>query len=220
MSNMRSAGAGTGSGQARRSGEGRAFLREFIKNPTGMAAVAPSSKGLAKMMVAGLDLASMRTVVEFGPGTGVFTRAVLAQLPQGWCRAEGGAGQLIAIEFNPRMVEVIRTAMPRVDVVHESAANIQQVCGARGVGPGEVDVIVSGLGFASFPNDLTTQVLEAAHRMLRPGGEFRTFTYHVSLVKRQAWHFKREARRLFADVRTSRAVWANVPPAFVYTCTK
>jgi phospholipid N-methyltransferase len=197
-----------------------AFLREFLRNPAGTAAIAPSSHALALRMIEDIDLAAARSIVEFGPGSGAFTRAMLDRLPSGWLVGEGGQGRFIAIEYNPRMAEIVQYDAPRADVVVESAANIEKVCAERGIQPGTLDAVISGLGFASFPNELTTSILEAVHRMLRPGGRFRTFTYHVSLLKREAWYSRSEMRRIFSRVEHSRAVWGNLPPAFVYRCTK
>jgi len=196
------------------------FVREALRNPGGMSAVAPSSRKLAERMIEGLDLASCSSIVEFGPGSGAITRAVLDRLPAGWAANEGGTGTFIAIEYNPRMADVVAREFPRAIVVSDSAANIEEICLARGVKPGTLDAVVSGLGWAAFPPDTTTRILEATARMLRPGGDFRTFAYHVGLVRRNAWHLRTELRRLFSGIEMSRPVWANLPPAFVYRCVK
>ncbi len=214
------AGPGCAQGAPRRLGARQAFFREFLRNPTGMAAVAPSSRALADLMLQGLDFSTMRSVIEFGPGTGVFTERIERAMPRGWLQIEGGQGRVIAIDLNPRMVEIVRAAHPRLTIRQGSAADVEQIAAAEGVQPGSVDVVISGLGFASFPPPLITSVLEATHRVLRPGGVFRTFSYHVSFVKSQVFHFRREATRIFGGFSTSRSVWLNIPPAFVYTCTK
>lgn len=198
----------------------QAFFREFLRNPGGMAAVAPSSRGLAEQMLKGLDFNAMRSIVEFGPGTGVFTEQIEQSIPRGWLKTEGGHGTVLAIDLNPRMVEIVRANHPRLTVREGSAAEVENIASAEGIEPGTVDAVISGLGFASFPPPLITSVLEATHRVLKPGGVFRTFTYHISFVKSQVFHFRREANRVFGGFKTSRTVWMNIPPAFVYTCTK
>lgn len=204
---------------------GLAFLREFLKNPTRTAAIAPSSARLAERMVSGLDLASMRSIVEYGPGTGVFTRAVLERLPEGWlgqCADRPGADKraFVAIEYNPDLARVVQERFPTVCVENESAERVEAICARHGVAPGELDLVVSGLGWVSFEPGLCTRMLEATHRMLRPGAEFRTFGYHLGLVMPHAGHFRREIKRIFSSVYTTPAVWANLPPAFVYVCRK
>ncbi len=197
-----------------------AFVREFLRNPAATASVVPSSRKLTERMIEGIDLATCGSIVEFGPGSGVMTGVMLDRLPRGWMVREGGQGRFIAVEFNPRMAEMVAQEHPRATVAIESAADIERICASHGIIPGTLDVVISGLGWASFPPELTTQILEATARTLRPGGHFRTFAYHIGLLKKNAWHLRSELRRLFGSVEMSRGVWANLPPAFVYRCVK
>lgn len=194
-----------------------AFIREFIRHPARTAAVAPSSRALAQRMIQGVDFSQVRRVVEFGPGSGAFTRATLGALPPEWSSA---GGRFIAIEFNPRLAEVVQRTFPQVEVVSASAENIEPICVERGIGAGELDLVVSGLGWVSFPKPWITRTLEATAKMLRPGGEFRTFGYHVGLLYPGAWHFRAEIKRIFASTSISRVVWGNLPPAFVYRAVR
>lgn len=196
------------------------FVREFLRDPAATASVVPSSRKLTERMLEGIDLPACLSIVEFGPGSGVMTRMMLDRLPHGWTASEGGHGRFIAVEFNPRMAELVAHEHPRAIVATASAADIERICASHGIAPGTLDVVISGLGWASFPPQLTTQILEATARTLRPGGHFRTFAYHIGLLKKNAWHLRSELRRLFGSVEMSRGVWANLPPAFVYRCVK
>ncbi len=195
------------------------FLKEFIKSPGTVAAIAPSSPGLAAAMLKGLDLATAHTVVEYGPGTGAFSRAVLNSLGPSWF-ADPTARRFIAIEYTKPLADMLQADHPEITVIHDSAANVESICASHGIRVGEVDAVISGLGWPSFTDELRTQVLEGTARVLKPGGEFRTFGYHVGLLMKGAWHFRREARRLFKEVHIGRVVWGNMPPAFVYRCVK
>ena len=53
------------------------FLGELLRVPAGVAAIAPSSAATAQRMTLGLEDAT-GPIVEIGPGTGSFTRAILA----------------------------------------------------------------------------------------------------------------------------------------------
>lgn len=198
------------------------FAKEFVRAPKVVAAVAPSSKRLARQMVEGLDFANARAVVEYGPGLGTFSKAILDRIAASSQSrgpgAEGPACQFIAIERNERMAELFRQRFPQVKLFHDDAANVKQICLQEGLE--EVDYVVSGLGWPSFSDDLRLRILEATAEILKPGGEFRTFGYHVGLLMRGAWHFRRTVRRLFSEVTISKVVWGNAPPAFVYRCIR
>src|SRR5262249_46022819 len=56
------------------------FLREFMSKPATIGAVAPSSSFLAQEIVEDLQLSEAEAVIEYGPGTGVFTRNILREM--------------------------------------------------------------------------------------------------------------------------------------------
>lgn len=193
------------------------FVKEFIKSPGEVAAVSPSSRRLAKKMIEGLDFANARAVVEYGPGLGIFTDAIVRKIDQSTA-PDAPRCRLVAIERNERLAGLLRKRHPEVALYHDDAANVRKICEQEGFTA--VDYVVSGLGWPSFTDDLRTRILEATAEILRPGGEFRTFGYHVGLMMRGAWHFRSTIRRLFSEVTISKVVWANTPPAFVYRCVK
>lgn len=53
------------------------FLKQYIKNPGKIGAVAPSSRVLARAMVKPVEFSTASCIVEFGPGTGVFTEKLI-----------------------------------------------------------------------------------------------------------------------------------------------
>lgn len=203
-----------------------AFAKEFLKEPKEMAAVAPSSRFLARRMVQGIDFVHAGAIVEYGPGLGTFSRAVINGMhTAGVSNAPASDPALprcrfIAIERNEKMAELFRHRFDPSDVTlyNDDAANVRHICELEGVA--DVGYVVSGLGWPSFSDDLRERILVATSQVLRPGGEFRTFGYHVGLMLRGAWHFRRLVRQLFSEVTISRIVWRNMPPAFVYRCIK
>jgi len=188
------------------------FLAQFIAKPGVIGAVAPSSRWLARAMVEGLDLSTAGAVVEFGPGSGAFTDEILTRI--------GPDTRFFAIERNAAMARQLRERHPLLHVVTGDAGEVVALAGEQGIKAGSVDCILSGLPWPSFSDGLRTRILEAAFAALRPGGELRTFGYHVGLTMRGAWHFRREARRVFSSVTISPVIWRNLPPAFVYCCRK
>ncbi|MCK6477064.1 MAG: methyltransferase domain-containing protein [Phycisphaerales bacterium] len=193
-------------------GQTQRFLREFLIRPATVGAIAPSSRGLARRMVEGLSLEQATAVVEYGPGTGAFTEEVLRRLAPG--------ARFFAIERSPDMARDLRRRFPHLKLYEESAADVERLCLAEGIHPGEVDCVISGLPFAAFPTQLQEAIITATLRVLKPGGRFVTFAYYVAHLKKAGREFRRLLERSFDRVELSRGVMFNMPPAFVYRCRK
>ncbi|WP_046729920.1 class I SAM-dependent methyltransferase [Streptomyces humi] len=181
---------------------------EFLRRPLMTGAVAPSSRRLAYAMTAGIGLERARTVAELGPGTGVFTDAILARLAPG--------ARLVAVELNPVLAARLSATRrdTRLTVVHGSAAELAVVAGEP------VDAVVSGLPWTVMPQHRRGYVLDAVAEVLAPGGWFTTFAYLHAAWTPPARHFTAELARRFDRLERSRTVWANLPPAFVHRATR
>lgn len=188
----------------------REFLGEFLRSPGSVGAIAPSSNELAEKMVSDLDAEAHSLVVEFGSGTGSFTKAIRVKL--------GPQCHLIAIEQNDAFACLLRQRFPDLDLVHGSVESLPQILEARG--NRTADYIISGLPWASFDAGLQSRILTAAAKCLRRGGVFVTFAYLHGLLLPTAWQFRRLLGATFPDVRQSEVVWKNMPPAFVYHCRR
>ncbi|MEH6892439.1 rRNA adenine N-6-methyltransferase family protein, partial [Bacillus sp. JJ864] len=53
------------------------FLSEYIKHPRTVGAAFASSKQLAKQMVSPINFEKAKCIIEYGPGTGVFTEQLI-----------------------------------------------------------------------------------------------------------------------------------------------
>lgn len=187
--------------------EGLHFFRQWLRDPLATASVMPSSKFLARLMV---DAAgdSLARVIELGPGTGVFTRELLERgLPP---------EQLMLVELNGDLAETLKAQFPQCVVCHADARALSDlVASSPGFDAGGVDVVISGLGFLSMPQDIARDIVTAVFAVLAPGGRLVTFTYgpkpSLASELRRALnlHCTRERREL-----------RNVPPARVYVYTR
>jgi phospholipid N-methyltransferase len=153
-----------------------------------------------------MGLESAKVVVEFGPGTGAVTPSILRRIP--------GDCTFWAIERSDRFVKQMRERHPNVRLYHDTAENVKAHCEELGVA--QVDCIVSGLPFASFPEALQRSVLDAVISVLKPGGKFATFGYWTGLLTPAGKRFRKLFAETFDEVGRSQTVWLNVPPAFVY----
>ena len=154
------------------------------------------------------SLEGASVIVEFGPGTGPITRALLESKPQN--------ARLIAIERNEEFVTMLRERHPDLDVAHGCVQELPRILAARG--ETAADRIVSGLPWAAFDESLQQDIMKAAHDSLADDGVFVTFAYLQGFALPPAWRFRKLLREMFSDVRHSDVVWRNMPPAFVYTC--
>lgn len=191
--------------------EALTFLRSFLRHPTRVGAIAPSSPALVRTMVhQWIDWPAARGVVEFGPGTGVFTSAIIDRLH--------ADAKFIAIERCPTMAAATRARCPDVRLLEDSATRVAEL--SRDEGIESVDAIICGLPWASFPDSLQGEILAAISDVLRPGGQFATFAYLQGLALPAGRKFADRLREGFTSVEKSPTVYRNLPPAFVYRCVR
>ena len=183
------------------------ILTEFLRHPMLTGAVAASSPALARLMTDGIGLEQARTVVELGPGTGVFTDAIRRRLTPGTL--------ILAIEINGHLAERLadRYRGQPVEVVHGSAADVARLV------HGPVDAVVSGLPWTVMAEPVRLRILDAVTAVLAPTGVFTTFAYAHAAWTPPGRRFAGELKQRFGITGTSRLVWRNLPPAFVHRAT-
>jgi phosphatidylethanolamine/phosphatidyl-N-methylethanolamine N-methyltransferase len=161
-------------------------------------------------MVGDIGLAEADAVLEYGPGTGVFTDYILRETRPGV--------KFAAIELNPRFAEIFKQRYPQVRLFEESVANVRAICDRAQIS--SVDCIISGLPWATFSHSMQIEFLDEMMRVLKPGGRFATFGYVHALGLPPAKSFANLLPKYFRSVSKSRIVWLNLPPAFVYRCRR
>jgi phosphatidylethanolamine/phosphatidyl-N-methylethanolamine N-methyltransferase len=195
---------------------GRAsFIAEFIRKPSQVGAVAPSGRALARRMLKDVDFNAASVIVEFGPGTGAFTREILSRLQP--------RTRFVAIELSELFADRLHAKFPSLHLHRGSVTEVASAVKGLGVEQpaGSVDAIISGLPWASFSETLQRSILDATLPVLKPGGVLITFGYAVSTIMPASKRFTRKLLpEYFESVTRSRSVWMNFPPAFVLTCRK
>lgn len=180
------------------------FFREWLRNPFAIAAVSPSSRQLAVRMVEQLPH-NTRRVIEFGGGTGAFTRAVLDRGVE--------HRNLLVIELNEALHRYLKERFPRAHVVRADARHVREAAQRCGVldAEGKVDAVISGLGLLSMPRRAQREILQAAFSVLSSEGRFIQFTYGPrGPVPREL------LEEMDLKVRRGGTAWRNVPPANVF----
>ena len=186
------------------------IFKQFIKNPTTIGALCSSSPALCREMVADINITWSRSVVELGPGTGAITGAILEAIRPG--------SEFFAIELDPAIYEEFKHRFPHVKIFNDSASNMGKIIKKHNLE--KVDTIISGLPWASFPHSLQREIMHPILENLNDGGYFTTFAYIQGVFIPAARRFRKFLSESFSSVETSRVIWSNLPPAFVYRCRK
>jgi phospholipid N-methyltransferase len=190
----------TTSGRPHRGPDWWLMMKKFWSKGRSIASFAPSSRFMARSMLAGIDFGTARCVVELGAGTGPITAELVRRLsPQ---------TKLLVIELDPDLCGRLKARFPQVDVVQGDACHFDKLLADRGIT--QVDHVCSALPLPSFPAPLRETILATSARMLAPGGTFRQLTVMPLVYYRLYCGY-------FHDVRF-RFVPLNLPPGGVYVC--
>ncbi|MEO4001241.1 phospholipid methyltransferase [Mesorhizobium sp. CAU 1732] len=175
------------------------FARAWLGSPLKVAAVAPSSRALARLMTSEIS-ASTGPVIELGPGTGPFTRAMLARGVD--------ENDLALVEYGESFARALSSSFPKANTLCMDAAALDTVKLFDGRPAGAV---VSGLPLLSMPKPQVEAILRAAFGKLAPTGAFYQFTYGPRCpVPRVVLD------RLGLKAERIGGTFANIPPAAVY----
>ena len=141
------------------------FFGAWVRRPMQNGSVVPSSRHLARRMVAGIDPADGR-VVELGGGTGVFTRAILATgLPP---------ERLEVVEVNPILARSLRQTFADISIVECWAQQFSRHAAGEA---GSYQAAVSGLPLLAMDRAIQRAILADIFTMLAPGAGMMQFTY-------------------------------------------
>ena len=178
------------------------FIKQYITKPRTVGAVLPSSKYLAGKMTRNIDFKSAKCIVEYGAGTGVFTDSILKQRNPGTV--------VILFENNKEFYTMLREKYcneANLYVVSDSAEHVGEYLHKHNFD--YADYIISGLPFASLPQEVSSKIMAHTKKYLKPGGSFITFQY--TMLKRDF------IGQYFHDISIDREL-RNVPPAYIFCC--
>lgn len=181
----------------------RKFITEFFKNGSRVGSITPSSSFLAEKMLRNIDFKQDSVIMEYGPGTGNFTKKIMEKMTPN--------SRLYIFELNPDFIETLRNNIndPRVKIICDSASNTQKYLTEDGIE--EVDYIVSSLPLSLLPSEVRNDIVIQSHKNLKKGGIMTQFQYSQQCKKL----FKNSFDRVSTDFTPF-----NFPPAFVYVCVK
>ena len=182
-------------------GDNARFLMSLMSTPHLTGAVAPSGRALARAMAAAAGPPAQGLVVELGPGTGPVTSALL---DRGLDRR-----RLVMVEYNPDFCRVLEDRYAGAQVIHGDAYDLPRTLAERAGEP--VSAFVSSLPLLTRPEREREKLIRDAFALMGPDGVFVQFTYGLlSPIPREICDGRYSARR-------GRPIWANLPPARVWT---
>jgi phospholipid N-methyltransferase len=179
------------------------FLLQYIVRPRTVGAILPSSKHLADKMINTIDFSNAKYIVEYGPGTGVFTQELINRRDK--------QTVILLIENN---YEFFSSLMKKYKdeanlyVVHGSAENVDTYLEKYKIP--YADYVVSGLPFASLPKNVSSTILNKTKRIIREDGKFITFQYTLFM--------KQHINSYFGIINVNKE-YRNIPPAYILNCS-
>jgi len=182
------------------------YMRHFVKDKY-IASITPTSEFGVRHVCGKIDFSGCRVLVEYGPGTGVFTRHLLSRM-----RPDS---LVILIERNPGFARMLtkRFSDPRVVIRNECASNVLETLSA--CGELAADAVLSGIPFSFLPYETRMEIVKNSHSALREKGKFLAYqTFYQS-----NHHLKEPLRSVFGSVRVEYEM-LNIPPMRIYEAVK
>jgi len=183
-----------------------AYLSNLLQDRH-VASVMPTSRFAVEKICSQIDLQGAQVVIEYGPGTGVITRALLLRMAP--------EARLIAIERNVAFFSLLQGACrdPRLHLFNECAGNILDI--VRRCDASQADCVLSGIPFSFLPVKARVELLKSTHRILKPGGRFIAYqTFY-----QPPGHLRVPLQEIFRIVSTGYAIM-SVPPLMLIEATK
>ena len=174
-------------------------LREFFRHPRDVGSAFPASRHLVDAVLGPTDFSAMRLVVEYGPGSGCFTRAMLDRMPQD--------SHLVAIDNNRRFVRHLQRSIadPRLHAVTGCALQVRTIL--QSLQLDSVDLVVTGIPFSTMPEPVGSAIVAASAGLLSPDGQLVAYQMRDAVEPMLHRHFDQVGR--------SRC-WRNLPPCHIF----
>ncbi len=180
---------------------GLAFALGYLRHPRRVGAIAPASKALAQAILHEVIRSDPGTLIEVGGGTGAITRALLPAL--------GRVERFMVIERDAGFAQLLRKSFPGLEVLTHCATRLDTL----NVDKDSAVTVVSSLPLMSMTKEEAHACIDAMVALIegRPGSRLIQYTYASPHL------------RPFKDIpvgwrwRRATTIWANLPPATVWT---
>ena len=181
--------------------EKRYLFKNFLKDKQ-IGSIVSSSKFAVNRVCNKLDFSGRKIIVEYGPGTGVFTKILLERMSP--------ESKLILIETNKDMISILkRIKDPRVFIFNDTAENVENIL--RQCGEETADYIISGIPFSFIKKEEKHKILGNTRKVLSSNGTFLVYQFTLTVVG----YLKKYFSQISYDF-----VFLNIPPLFIFVAFK
>lgn len=174
-----------------------ALLKNFIKDKH-VATIAPSSRFALRRICNAIDFSKDIILVEYGPGTGVITKAILQRMSP--------KSRLIAIEKNEGLFLYLKKIIDsRLQVINGDVLNVNILL-KNFLKNKKADYVISGIPFSMYKKEDRAESIKKTRSILTKDGRF--ILYQFSPIVR------RHLTGQFTNIKTSFEL-INIPPLFI-----
>jgi len=174
------------------------FLRD--KN---VASVFPTTKKTVSKICSSIDFEKNIIIVEYGPGTGIFTEYLLSKMNKD--------SKLIVIEKNKNLSFFLKNKFKdkRLRIFNDSAENIKDILKKEKIRG--IDYIISGIPLSFLSSLQRDNLLKDTYNILKKGGKFLVYQFSRKSKSLITKHFD----QIFSYLQIF-----NIPPLFVFEASK
>ncbi|MDO8471133.1 MAG: methyltransferase domain-containing protein [bacterium] len=163
-----------------------------------------SSKYVVNAVVRNFRGQSLRRVVEYGPGDGVMTKAILNKMPKN--------GELTVIETNPKFLRILRNIKDsRLKIIEGTAQEISKEL--KHHNRGMINLVISSIPFSILNRADREDIVSNTFNMLENSGKFIVFQYSPIVLSVLKKYFNSNAINTQFELR-------NIPPCFIMSAQK
>ncbi len=175
------------------------YFKSLLKDFKHTGSIIPSSKSLTHKMLEKIDFSTTDLLLELGPGTGCMTKEILKRMKKD--------AHLVCVEINPEFcsrLKKIRTSK-KLTIIEGNVCALPEL-----IRENTIDAVISGLPLANFPRKEVLSIFSGITTVLKEHAPYVQFQYTL--------RSDRILKHSFTNVLKSFTL-ANLPPAFVYTCS-
>ena len=181
------------------------WFQTYLRHPLQLGALFPSSSVLSSLMVRHIKSDTHGRILELGPGTGSFTRALLRRgIPE---------ENLVLLEQSQEFTTLLKHSFPKATVICGDAKDLVAIL--RPLGFEEFNEIVSGLPLNAMGVGQRRIICDEGFKVLKRGGSFVQVSYLPRCSIPNTVIAAHSAERIYCGVTLG-----NIPPAFVWRAEK